>query len=145
MAKKVSIRCAPAASASTAGLKAYRAPTSQAMLSDEVHLVATHMAARPERNGAATSATLTEAIGPKIAVIGRSTAPSAIDEVLANRLVPIGWNTAVEKNGFMPWRMATQSHSKYQAKREESEQGHVVARVGDSRRTRMNMPRPPSR
>ncbi len=44
--------------------------------------------------------------GPKRAVTGASTTPTAIALVLSSRLEPPGAKMAVEANGLVPWEMA---------------------------------------
>ena len=84
----MSIRCEPADSNKTRGEKAYSAPARNAANGDRTHRSATHIATTPEMTGAAITATLSEAKGPKVAVTGRSTMLQIPTEVLARRLMP---------------------------------------------------------
>ena len=63
-------------------------------------------AARPERTGLKVAATLSVATGPKIQVTGARGRPMATTLVWASMFMPVGWNTAVVKNGFWPWARA---------------------------------------
>ena len=86
------------------------------------------------------SATLSEAIGPKSAVTGRSTNDHAVTEVLESRLMPLGVEHRRGVEGVVAVRSATSGHSKNQANSEVSEHAHVVPRVIDSVRTFQSMP-----
>ena len=55
-----------------------------------------HGGERPSTPVRATSATLSDAIGPKSAVTGSSTKLHAVTDVLESRLMPCGWNIAEE-------------------------------------------------
>ncbi len=74
------------------------------------------------------SATLSEVSGPNSAVTGRRRNDRAVTDVFESRLIPWGWNIAVEKNGLWPWVSATYGHSKNQVNSEVSEHAHVVPR-----------------
>ena len=62
--------------------------------------------ARAVRVGPSVDATFSVATGPKIHVTGASGMPMASTLVFDNRLMPPGWNSAVEKNGLWPWARA---------------------------------------
>jgi hypothetical protein len=71
-------------------------------------------------------ATFSEAIGPQIQVTGTSGRLRPVTEVWASRLMPPGWNSAVEKNGLCPWASAVAGHWKNQRNRAGSPQPHSV-------------------
>ncbi len=62
--------------------------------------------ASAERAGPRVNATFKVATGPKSQVIGAKGIPMASTLVFASRLMPPGWNSAVEKNGLCPWANA---------------------------------------
>ena len=55
--------------------------------------------ARAERTGARPRATFKVAIGPNSQVTGARTTPMPTTAVLDSRLIPAGWNRAVEYRG----------------------------------------------
>src|ERR1700722_16458512 len=71
-------------------------------------------------------ATFSAATGPQTHVTGTSGRLSPVTEVWANRLMPCGWKSAVEKNGFWPWDKAVAGHWKNQRKRAGAQQPHRV-------------------
>jgi hypothetical protein len=76
--------------------------------------------------GASVEATFSEATGPQIQVTGTSGRLRPVTEVWASRLMPSGWNSAVEKNGLCPWASAVAGHWKNQRNRAGSPQPHRV-------------------
>jgi hypothetical protein len=62
--------------------------------------------ARAEKAGPSVNATFKVATGPKSQVTGAKGMPMASTLVLASRLMPPGWNSAVEKKGLWPWASA---------------------------------------
>ena len=62
--------------------------------------------ASAERAGPSVEATFKVATGPKSQVTGAKGMPMASTLVLASRLMPPGWNRAVEKKGLWPWANA---------------------------------------
>ena len=62
--------------------------------------------------GARVEATLSDATGPQIHVTGTSGMLSPVTEVLASRLMPVGWKSAVEKKGLCPCASAVAGHWK---------------------------------
>ena len=57
---------------------------------------------------------------------------SPVTEVWASRLIPVGWKSAVEKNGFCPCASAVAGHWKNQRKSAGSPQPHSVWVVAPS-------------
>ncbi len=76
--------------------------------------------------GASVEATLSEATGPQIQVTGTSGRLRPSTEVCASRLIPPGWNSAVEKNGLCPCASAVAGHWKNQRNSAGSPQPHSV-------------------
>jgi hypothetical protein len=76
--------------------------------------------------GVTVEATLSEATGPQIQVTGASGRLSPVTEVCASRLMPPGWNSAAEKNGFCPWASAVAGHWKNHRKSAGSPQPQSV-------------------
>ena len=76
--------------------------------------------------GVSVEATLSEATGPQIQVTGTSGRLRPATEVCASRLMPPGWNSAVEKNGFCPWASAVAGHWKNHRNSAGSPQPHRV-------------------
>jgi hypothetical protein len=76
--------------------------------------------------GVSVEATLSAATGPQIQVTGTSGRLSPVTEVCASRLMPPGWNSAVEKNGLCPWASAVAGHWKNHRKRAGSPQPQSV-------------------
>ena len=62
--------------------------------------------ASAEAPGLRVSARFNVATGPKAQVTGASTMPIPTTPVLARRLMPPGWNRAVEYSGSSPWARA---------------------------------------
>ena len=82
--------------------------------------------------GASVDATLSDATGPQIQVTGTSGRLSPVTDVWESRFTPVGWNSAVEKNGFSPWASAVAGHWKNQRNRAGSPQPHSVWVVAPS-------------
>ena len=79
--------------------------------------------------GASVEATLSDATGPQIHVTGTSGMLSPVTEVLASRLMPVGWKSAVEKNGLCPCANAVAGHWKNHRNRAGSPQPQRVCVV----------------
>src|SRR5579871_1989409 len=82
--------------------------------------------------GVRVDATLNEATGPQIQVTGTSGKLRPVTEVCDNRLMPPGWNSAVEKNGLCPWASAVAGHWKNHRNSAGSPQPHRVWVVAPS-------------
>src|SRR5580704_14069664 len=76
--------------------------------------------------GVIVEATLSDATGPQIHVTGTSGMLNPVTEVCASKLMPPGWNSALEKNGFCPWASAVAGHWKNQRNSAGSPQPHRV-------------------
>ncbi len=83
-------------------------------------------AAKAVSAGVTVEATLSDATGPHIHVTGTSGMVSPVTEVWASRLMPLGWKSAVEKNGFCPWASAVAGHWKNQRNSAGSPHPHRV-------------------
>ena len=77
-------------------------------------------------------ATFSDATGPQIHVTGTSGTLRPVTEVCDNRLMPCGWKSAVEKNGFWPCDNAVAGHWKNHRKSAGSPQPHRVCVLAPS-------------
>src|ERR1700722_19331032 len=76
--------------------------------------------------GVIVEATLSDATGPQIHVTGTSGTLNPVTDVCASRLMPLGWNSALEKNGFCPCASAVAGHWKNHRNSAGSPQPHRV-------------------
>src|SRR6516165_3077766 len=95
--------------------------------------------------GASVEATLSEATGPQIQVTETSGRLRPSTEVWASRLMPPGWNIAVEKNGLCPWARAVAGHWKNHRNRAGSPQPHRVWVVAPSAQALIQRTNPSAR
>src|ERR1700728_1070971 len=86
----------------------------------------TTKAVKAVRAGVMVEATFSDATGPQIHVTGTSGRLRPVTEVCDKRLMPCGWNSAVEKNGFWPCDNAVAVHCKNHRKSAGSPQPHRV-------------------
>ena len=120
------IRCANSRLVSTKGEKPKSSPPTNAAGVHGTQRRMTTNAMKAVSAGVMVEATLSEATGPQIHVTGTSGKVRPVTEVCANRLMPPGWNIAVEKNGFCPWAMAVAGHWKNHRKSAGSPQPQSV-------------------
>jgi hypothetical protein len=82
------------------------------------------------RAGARVEATLRVATGPQIHVTGARGTPTASIPVLESRLRPVGWKRRLEKNGLVPWAMASAGQARNHVVIEGSSQPQRVTVEG---------------
>ena len=91
------------------------------------------------------SATLSEVSGPNSAVTGRRRNDRAVTDVFESRLIPWGWNIAVEKRGFVPWVRAYAGQARNHVNSDVSPHPQVVVVDGlpdqTCQKTRSESPR----
>ena len=80
--------------------------------------------------GASVNATLVAATGPQIRVMGLSTSPMRVPDVLESRLAPKGTLTALEKNGLAACHNAQAGQAMNQTSWAGSPQAQVRVDVG---------------
>src|ERR1700684_1028177 len=82
--------------------------------------------------GVIVEATLSDATGPQIHVTGTSGRLNPVTDVCASRLMPLGWNSALEKNGVCPCASAWAGPCKNHRNNAGSPQPHRVWVVAPS-------------
>ncbi len=110
----------------TKGEKPKSNPPMKAAGVQDTHRRRTTNAVKAVSAGAMVEATFSDAMGPQIHVTGTSGMLSPVTEVCASRLIPVGWKSADEKNGFCPCDSAVAGHWKNQRNSAGSPQPHRV-------------------